>query len=94
MAAEQSVETNLGRPHLWDIQFVCRFFGGTKPISKATVYRMVKRRILPAPINVYGSSRWIGSECEAARRKMIAERDAAAKVEGTNKASELQGCAQ
>lgn len=78
MAAEQSNTPGFeAESFFWDIRYVCRFFGGTKPVSKATVYRMVKSGVLPAPISVNGSSRWIGPECEAARGRMIAERDAA-----------------
>ena len=52
-----------------------RFFGGTRPISVATLYRAIAKKIIPPPIKVVGSSRWILSECEEARSAMIARRD-------------------
>ena len=51
---------------LMDIDETCKFFGGSKPISRATLYRGVKSNWSPAPIPVGpNSSRWIRSECGA-----------------------------
>lgn len=52
----------------------CRFFGG---ISVAGLYRGVSEGRLPAPVKILGqgSSRWLRSECEAAKTRMIEERD-------------------
>jgi predicted DNA-binding transcriptional regulator AlpA len=67
-----------GADDLWHIDLVCRFFGGTKPLNAATVYRNIKLGRIPAPIKTGpGSARWIPSECRAAREAMVAEREAA-----------------
>jgi predicted DNA-binding transcriptional regulator AlpA len=61
---------------LLDIDDVCRFFGGSKPLHPATIYRGLGRRF-PRPIKVGpNSNRWLKSECEAALREMAAERAA------------------
>jgi predicted DNA-binding transcriptional regulator AlpA len=57
---------------------VCRLFGGTRPIDPATLYRGIASGKFPAPVKIGpGSSRWLRSECEAALKRLIAERDAA-----------------
>jgi predicted DNA-binding transcriptional regulator AlpA len=62
---------------LIDRDETCRFFGGAnRPINPATLYRGIQIGRYPKPIKVgANSSRWIESECHAARAKMIAERD-------------------
>jgi predicted DNA-binding transcriptional regulator AlpA len=63
--------------NLLDLKETCRFFGGTRPINPATLYRGVHIGRYPAPIHVGpGSSRWLRSECEAALQAMIAARRA------------------
>jgi predicted DNA-binding transcriptional regulator AlpA len=50
---------------------VCRFFGGTRPLNPATLYRGIRVGRYPAPVKVGpGSSRWLRAECEAALRVM------------------------
>jgi predicted DNA-binding transcriptional regulator AlpA len=57
--------------HLLDRREVCRFFGGTKPLDPATLYRGIRKGRYPAPLKVGpGSSRWLRNECEAALRVM------------------------
>jgi predicted DNA-binding transcriptional regulator AlpA len=53
---------------------VCRLFGGTKPINPATLYRQIRKGLLPKPIRVGGSSRWLRSECELALQAMAEAR--------------------
>ena len=54
---------------------VCRFFGGTRPINAATLYRGIRQGRYPKPVHVGpGSSRWLRSECEAALQAMVAGR--------------------
>jgi predicted DNA-binding transcriptional regulator AlpA len=49
------------------------FFGR---ISRVTRWRYVKTGRIPAPIMLSKrAARWVRSECEAAREKMIKERD-------------------
>jgi predicted DNA-binding transcriptional regulator AlpA len=51
---------------------VCRFFGGSRPINPATLYRGIKALRYPRPIKVGpGSSRWLRSEVEAALQAMV-----------------------
>ena len=61
---------------LIDADDTCRFFGGTKSINPATLYRGIAKGRYPKPIKVGpGSSRWIKSECVAALERIIALRD-------------------
>jgi predicted DNA-binding transcriptional regulator AlpA len=56
---------------LLDIEAVCRFFGGSKPLHPATIYRGVGKRY-PRPIRVSPNvNRWLRIECEAALRAML-----------------------
>jgi predicted DNA-binding transcriptional regulator AlpA len=56
---------------LLDRREVCRFFGGTKPLDPATLYRGIRKGRFPKPVKVGpGSSRWLRAECEAALRVM------------------------
>jgi predicted DNA-binding transcriptional regulator AlpA len=56
---------------LLDRKEVCRLIGGTRPINAATLYRHIRRGLLPKPVKVGGSSRWLRSECEAALQRMV-----------------------
>jgi predicted DNA-binding transcriptional regulator AlpA len=56
---------------LLDRREVCRFFGGTRPLNPATLYRGIRKGHFPKPVKVGpGSSRWLRSECEAALQAM------------------------
>jgi predicted DNA-binding transcriptional regulator AlpA len=56
---------------LLDIDAVCRFFGGTKPLHPATIYRGIDIRY-PRPVRVSPNvNRWLRSECEAALKKIL-----------------------
>jgi predicted DNA-binding transcriptional regulator AlpA len=58
--------------NLLDRAEVLRFFGGTKPINAATLYRGIRQGRYPRPIKVGpGSSRWLREECETALRGMV-----------------------
>lgn len=62
---------------LLDGRAACAFFGGTKPLHLATLYRGIAAGRYPAPIKVGpNASRWLRSECEAALQAMIAGRAA------------------
>jgi predicted DNA-binding transcriptional regulator AlpA len=62
-------------PDLFDVKETCRFFGGTRPINAATLYRGVRLGRYPAPIRVgANTSRWLRSECEASLAAMMARR--------------------
>jgi predicted DNA-binding transcriptional regulator AlpA len=55
---------------LLDRHAVCAFFGGTRPLNPATVYRKIRVGVIPKPIKVGSSSRWLLSECRDALAKM------------------------
>jgi predicted DNA-binding transcriptional regulator AlpA len=60
---------------VWDRRTVCAFFGGTKPINPATLYRGIQDGRYPQPFHPSpGLSRWLASECHAARDALIAAR--------------------
>ena len=50
---------------------VCQFFGQINP---STLYRHIKKGLLPSPVKVGGSSRWLRSELEAALQSMTEAR--------------------
>jgi predicted DNA-binding transcriptional regulator AlpA len=50
---------------------VCQFFGQINP---STLYRQIKKGLLPPPIRIGGSSRWLRAECEACLAEMIGGR--------------------
>ena len=47
---------------------VCHYFGGINP---ATLYRKIRQGVLPRPVKIGGSSRWLRTECEAALQAMV-----------------------
>jgi predicted DNA-binding transcriptional regulator AlpA len=57
--------------NLLDRNGVCRMFGGNRPINPATLYRKIRQGVLPKPVKIGGSSRWLRSECEAALQTMV-----------------------
>jgi predicted DNA-binding transcriptional regulator AlpA len=67
----------LREDELLDLKEVCRFFGGTRPINPATLYRGVSAGHYPKPIKIGpNTSRWLRSECIAALEGMIERRAA------------------
>ena len=61
---------------LLDQKAVCAFFGGTRPIHFATLYRGIAAGRYPKPIHVApNTSRWLRSECYAALKRIIEVRD-------------------
>jgi predicted DNA-binding transcriptional regulator AlpA len=61
---------------LLDRREVCRFFGGSRPINPATLYRGIRKGLFPQPVRVGGSSRWLRAECEAALGAIVESRRA------------------
>ena len=58
--------------NLLDRNAACAFFGGSRPINAATLYRGIRHGRYPQPVKVGpGSSRWLRSECEAALERMM-----------------------
>jgi predicted DNA-binding transcriptional regulator AlpA len=61
--------------HLLARREVCRYFGGTRPINPATLYRGIRQGRYPKPVKVGpGSSRWLLSECRDALQMMMEAR--------------------
>jgi predicted DNA-binding transcriptional regulator AlpA len=60
--------------NLIDIKAARRKAGGTKPVHASTLYRLVRRGLLPKPIKIGGSSRWIEDEFDAALAAMAVRR--------------------
>lgn len=61
-------------PELLDVKATAAFFGGTRPLNTATLYRGIAIGRYPRPVKVGGSSRWLRSECETALGKMLEQR--------------------
>jgi predicted DNA-binding transcriptional regulator AlpA len=53
---------------------VCRFFGGSRPLHPASLYRGIKLGRYPRPVHIGGSSRWVRRECDEALSKMVEAR--------------------
>jgi predicted DNA-binding transcriptional regulator AlpA len=57
---------------LLDLDAVCRFFGGTKPLHPCTIYRMIDAGRCPRPIRPSpNANRWLLSECKAALQAIV-----------------------
>lgn len=57
------------------LRATCAFFGGDKPLNPSTLYRGIKALRYPPPVRVGPNlSRWLRSECRAAREALIAAR--------------------
>jgi predicted DNA-binding transcriptional regulator AlpA len=64
-----------GNVELLDRPAVCAFFGGTRPIHPASLYRGIRVGRYPRPIHPSpGISRWLRAECEAALKAMAEAR--------------------
>jgi hypothetical protein len=54
----------------------CAFFGGDKPIHYSTLYRGIAEGRYPKSVRIGpNTSRWLRSECQAARQALIEDRD-------------------
>jgi predicted DNA-binding transcriptional regulator AlpA len=71
------LEAPKAAPEHWTIEQVCDFFGGNdRPLNPSTIYRGIKDGRFPAPVKVGPqTSRWLSTECEAARARMMMTRD-------------------
>ena len=54
-----------------DIAACCALAGGSRPIHKASWYRHVRVGLMPRPVHVGASSRWLRHEVEAALQRMV-----------------------
>jgi predicted DNA-binding transcriptional regulator AlpA len=56
---------------LLDRRAACEFFGGTRPINPATLYRGIRKGLYPRPVKIGTLSRWLRSEVEACLQHMV-----------------------
>jgi hypothetical protein len=76
--SSRSVSSDTPDDELLDQDAVCRFFGGTKPIHPATLWRGVKSGRYSKPIKVAANTnRWRRHELQSDLDRMAAERDGA-----------------
>jgi predicted DNA-binding transcriptional regulator AlpA len=56
----------------YDIDFVCSFFGGSKPLHPATIYRGIADGRYPRPVRPSPNvNRWIGRELKTAKQAIL-----------------------
>ena len=60
--------------NLLDRKAMCRKVGGTKSIHPSTLYRLIDQNVLPKPVRIGGSSRWIEDEVDAALAALAVRR--------------------
>jgi hypothetical protein len=57
---------------LYDLGFVCAWFGGNKPLHVATIYRGMNEGRFPRPVRPSPNvNRWIGRELKAAKQAIV-----------------------
>jgi len=57
---------------LYDLDAVCRYFGGTKPLHPATIYRGIEAGRYPRPVRVStNTNRWLGRELKVCRQALV-----------------------
>jgi predicted DNA-binding transcriptional regulator AlpA len=61
-------------PDLLDINGVCEFWGGNRPVSRASVYRQIAKGEHPKPMKNGMLSRWDMGELVAERARRMAAR--------------------
>jgi len=62
---------------VFDMKAMCIFWGGSKPVNPATIYRGIKRGDIPPPMKIGQVARWLRSENEKARARLLSDRDRA-----------------
>jgi predicted DNA-binding transcriptional regulator AlpA len=73
---DKAVKVDVGRHEMMTLAATCEFFGGDRPINFSTLYRGIKDGRFPKPVRIgANTSRWVRSECEAARRRLMESRD-------------------
>jgi hypothetical protein len=77
-AAAANVSLHVDDADLYDIDFLCHYFGGTgSPPHPATIFKNVSAGRISRPIETASNvNRWLGAEIKADRQRMIeAERE-------------------
>jgi hypothetical protein len=66
-------EQQIGDDDLFDLVFVCRFFGGSrKPLHPSTVYRAIDEGRISRPFKTTkNANRWTGRQLKDDRQKLI-----------------------
>jgi predicted DNA-binding transcriptional regulator AlpA len=76
-ALAKGLPVNVSGDEMMTLAATCSFFGGDRPINPATLYRGIKVGRYPPPVHLGSrSSRWLRTECVAARQALINARDA------------------
>jgi predicted DNA-binding transcriptional regulator AlpA len=60
--------------NLLDLRALRIRVGGSRPVHGSTVYRLIARGLLPKPLHIGASSRWLRQEVEAALARMMEAR--------------------
>ena len=63
---------------LVDMREACKFWGGSKPVNPATIYRMIANGCHPKPVKFGSLSRFLKSELIAERERRCTQRDGVA----------------
>lgn len=58
-----------------DFDAACQFWGGNRPLNRATIYRQIAAGQHPKPVKIGHLSRFLKSELLAERDRRIAARD-------------------
>jgi predicted DNA-binding transcriptional regulator AlpA len=78
MASEQGHEqtADIDGDDLLDVDAACSYLGGTKRLSRATLYRMVKSGQVAPPVKIAPNiTRFIKSSLRETKLRCIAQRD-------------------
>src|SRR5262249_44962113 len=68
----ERVVTEIVDDGLYDLGFVCAYFGGNKPLHPATIYRGIDDGRYPRPVRPSPNvNRWVGKELLAAKQAII-----------------------
>jgi predicted DNA-binding transcriptional regulator AlpA len=63
------------KSNLLDCKAMCRKVGGTKPVHPSTLYRLIRKGgLVPKPVKIGGSSRWIEDEVDTALAALAVRR--------------------
>jgi predicted DNA-binding transcriptional regulator AlpA len=56
----------------YDIAFVCAYFGGSRPLNAATIYRGIAAGRYPRPVRPSpNTNRWLGRELKESKQAII-----------------------
>ena len=68
----QTTHSAIDDEGLYDMAFVCRFFGGSKPLHPATIYRGIAEGRYPRPVHPSpNTNRWVGRPLKQAKQAIL-----------------------